>query len=622
MRYSVITMLGCLPIMGNMKSQSRFYLDLVISLYRDIAERYHVASSVQTVEIRNVTQRFEAEGLSFLTKTLPSFGKAVDTALSKKEALSIQGLKTLKGCKIPLLFGFLTRLLFDTQGVELEQSSPEALMHFRQLVYLLYKLEIPSTETQNRNTIKSFIEVDRELDLYDQACEFDPLIPKAREIISRVLGRVDPRDIKPRHGPGAVSTGEKTHEKHRFRCIYESIEKVYPFTDYFFFSLLAVCDNIQEIQSMHTEKTGTAKVVLVPKDSRGPRLISCEPLEVQWIQQGLSTVIVDAISHHRLTSGYVNFDDQTVNQYMALWGSRDGEWVTLDMKEASDRVSMKLVSSLFSLHPDLLSAMEACRSGYTRLPDGYAIMLRKFAPMGSSLCFPVEALVFYALALSALQMHYRVPLRKLRGSVYIFGDDIIMRREDYSVVLHAFPRFGLKFNTKKCCTAGFFRESCGVDAYKGIVVTPTRLRTVWCGHRKTPGVLESYVALRNALIGRGYTRAAQYVFHKLSTVFGLIPFTDKHDITINGAIVTLAGGPAYYADHGPVHQANSVLKRRFNKSLFRSEVYSYYTQPKLRFNKMDDWSEVLRRFSSDYGSGGGVYALPRSNCLKRGWIPV
>jgi hypothetical protein len=611
-----------------------FYRDLLVNLYRDIAERYFVASRTQSIEIAMLSRRLDAEGFSFLTKTLPSFGKSIDIALSTGCVLSTPAFEKRRGSKVPKFLGWLIERIFAYDGTELPNGDPVALKHLRQFVFLLYKLKIPYESSLQKRVLDSFVQTDMSLSDFDNACQVDPIVSKAAEIISSVLGTVDPHDVLPRHGPGAVATGETTVEKGNFSRIYSKLEQEYPFTEYFCYNMSHVCDSLRELESLELVDRATAKVVLVPKDSRGPRLISCEPLEIQWIQQGLGPVIERHINGHRLTGGYVNFTDQSINQDLALSGSRDGQWVTLDMKDASDRVSNVLVTSLFRHTPTLLAAMQACRSEATRLPDGRVVELKKFAPMGSRLCFPIEALCFYSLILSTLHIHAHKPMRSLLGSVYVYGDDIIMRKEDYLLALQHLPRFGLMFNPSKCCVSGFFRESCGVDAYKGVNVTPTRLSTTWCSTKKKPDVLSSFVALRNALQGLEYARSAAYIETALLSVYGIIPFTDKYRRSLNGAYVTEAGGPAFASDRMPARILNREIgiQTRVN-SYLNVEVYSWTSNPKKVKGLGDSWNELLRRQSDagyvselglDIYTGrcGGFYTLVRRNCLKRTWMVV
>jgi hypothetical protein len=301
------------------------------------------------------------------------------------------------------------------------------------------------------------------------------------------------------------------------------------------------------------------------------------------------------------------------------------------MKDASDRVSLELVQNTFSGVPALLEALLAARSVATRLPDGREITLNKFAPMGSAVCFPVESLIFWALSVSAIRQERKCSWREARASVFVYGDDIIVREQDYTTLLSTLPRVGLKFNMQKCCTARFFRESCGCDAYVGVNVTPTRMKTVW-SHRRQPSILSSYVAFSNAMQGRGYYGVADYVRKLVESVYGKIPYTDKFTTSPNGGYVSSAGLPAFVCDSGPASARNLGLKTRFSKE-HRLEVFGWISVKKDEVTPLDGYVEMLRRRPlgngiSDYTrpiaerAHGGIYAQPRRNRLKRGWAVI
>jgi hypothetical protein len=595
-----------------------FYLGMMCELHRDIAQCYSVSKRQRDAEIRLIKSRYRHEGLSFFTKALPRLGKAVDTALANGTHLSIQGF-SLDG-QVPKFLGYLLRRVFSACGLELDQPDPIALKHFRQFVYLLYKLEVPYGQHTEDSVVQAFKQTETDLVNLNEDSFSAEWVVQARNFVTRVVSPLDPYRIKPRHGPGSVATGEHVCDKTHFMRIYDSLERVYPFTEWMCFNLNHVadswCDKSRVIQSVSEP---TAKVVLVPKDSRGPRLISCEPLEIQWIQQGLGRALQDLIERSPYTRGHVNFACQQVNRDLALEGSRTGEWVTLDMKEASDRVSLKLVETLFEGHPLLLDALKATRSTRTKLPDGTVIPLNKFAPMGSSLCFPVESLIFYALAVSAIR-HAGTPWREAMRSVYVYGDDIIVKKKDYVILMQLLPTVGLMFNSSKCCTAGFYRESCGCDAYVGVNITPSRLRTVW-SHRRTedPSGLLSYVAFYNAMYGMAHHHVAEYVKQKLNERYGNIPFTNRYVVADNGAFVSTASAAAFVC-HAPAHLENVLQVRRINYALHRVEYLSYGSAPVKVKTRHDGYPEWLRRQSDDYGAYGGVYALVRRNRLKRTWM--
>jgi len=499
--------------------------------------------------------------------------------------------------------------VFTDSGAERQEADPEALRVLRQLVYFLYKLELTYDERTTQKVVQSFVRTDSELLQF--GVPESRITLHARRFCADVFSTLDYRDITPRHGPGAVATGERPCEKHRFSRIYSAIERVYPYTEYYVTGLSQVCDEYHTYKDLEELDTGTAKVVLVPKDSRGPRLISCEPLEYQWIQQGLGRAIVAHLESHPYTAGHVNFTDQSINRELALSSSIDQEWVTLDMKDASDRVSLELVKQLFQDTPGLLEALMATRSTHTMLPDGQRVQLNKFAPMGSCLCFPVEAFVFYALCVGTLVHCQHYSRREARGRVYVYGDDIIVRREDYAFLLQHLPSYGLMFNEAKCCTEGFFRESCGCDAYQGVDVTPIKLRSVWSHRRKLDiGVISSYVALSNAAHKAGYTRLSKSAELLVTQVTGPLPvFSHEHP-----------GGLGWIRPDACTHVQPTGVRTRWNNELHRREVRTWQSVPTFEYADPDDWCTVLRRITSpDEYTKPGTYAIPRRSRPKRGW---
>jgi len=614
-------MIGCLGIkrpwlavdvypMGNMKSSS-IYIDSWVSLYQDIAGLCHVSVVESKRDIAAMQRRVSCEGLQFLTVALPRLGKAFDKALLSGTFTAPIGFARSSTGQLPRFLGRLFSGVFSDGGQLRADPDMACIKAVRQLAYFLYKLELPVTPSAAQCVVDAFVKCEEDLNAL--SVPMDNVTVMAQRLTAAVFARFCVRDLAPKHGPGAVSTGESPAEKHRFSRIYSQIERVYPFTEYFMYSLMHVCDEYHNLKHLEHLDSGTAKVVLVPKDSRGPRLISCEPLEYQWIQQGLGNKFRAHVENHQLTRGQVNFTDQTINRRLALAGSLTQEWVTLDMKEASDRVSVQLVDRLFELVPELLEALMATRSTSTRLPNGTVLPLKKFAPMGSNLCFPVEAFVFYVLAVSAVACTYNLPRRKARKLVYVYGDDLIIHREVYPAVLQLLPAYGLLFNADKCCTSGFFRESCGCDAYQGVDVTPLRLKKVW-GHRNTINVEQasSYVALSNAAFSRKYFRLAEYVKQLVERKLGPLPITDCE-----------IGVLSFIRESVPQYLQPPGVRTRFHKRYQRFEVYGCQSRSFVETSDPDNWSTVLRRINSAKVSANlGVYAIPHRGYPKWGWAPI
>lgn len=568
-----------------------FYVNLLHAMSKDMAN-YTCAVSAKEVErdMEEISRRVDESGLDFLTKALPSLGKVVDRALSNGSKLDAEGFEKIPGTQIPRLFGGFFKLIFDADGYERSDASVWSISALRQLCFLFYKLQVPYTPEQNENVINRFITTDEEVgknQLSSLPNSTEWILRYAKNCIHAVLGYVDPiSQIAPRHGPGAVATGEKGCCKGMFKRFYTSINEVFPYEEHFFYNLSHFCDELESFKAMKELDHGTAKVVLVPKDSRGPRLISCEPLELQWIQQGLLNKMVPQIERSPFTRGLVNFGDQTINQRLALESSKDGTRVTLDMKDASDRVSLRLVERLFPAR--WVDALKACRSTATRLPDGRVLNLNKFAPMGSAVCFPVEALVFWALATASI-----VHKRNLSGlrlaqacrtcEVYVYGDDIICNLEDHEIVMSVLESVGLLFNRDKCCVGGSFRESCGVDAYNGVDVTPLKIRARW-DHRLLGMTYPSYVAYHNWLCSRGYEISAAYLETKIQQVRPT-PYSDKET-----GVVSLINPRemAVRLNH------DMGFEMRFNKRTHLLEVAGWAVHSRPKEAVVPGWGEMLR----------------------------
>jgi hypothetical protein len=608
-------------------SGNRVYLDLYLSLVADVAD---VLSWDSNHSVRFITERFDKEGVSFLTKTLPSLGRRFTRSFDGVTPLELAGFAN-NGIA-PNLFRELFLEVLDPDRRIRKDAPVRVIMLLRQLLLVFYKLQLPYSQSSREEVLQNFVSTDERLvqaDWYhyqpasstgiDSRERINPcpgsmhtdtvggvytpslcrlchatismalrdsgpsskplqssgnttsavgreqgysdstscggvhsfecttarapsqqwaerLVSTAREIITRVTSGIDVSEFSPRHGPGAVATGEKTWEKWNFSTLYSDLDQFWPFSEYFHASLSHFETRLSEnrLTGARFLEHGTAKVVLVPKDSRGPRLISCEPLAYQWIQQGIAQLLVKHIERYPLTRRRINFADQSINQNYARWGSLGANWVTMDLKDASDRVGLDLTIELFA-DSHILPWLLASRSRSTKLPNGDVIPLKKFAPMGSALCFPVEALIFWSLAVAAIVVrsrelfpngNVRHQLEKAAETVKVYGDDVICMKEDYLHIREAFELAGLKVNDSKCFTQGPFRESCGVDAYNGIDVTPVYIRRVTSSDGPTITNIPSWVEYHNELYLRGYWRTCGRIRSILKKVIDLPIISD------------------------------------------------------------------------------------------------
>jgi hypothetical protein len=637
------------------------FIRLLTLILEDVAKQLCLGRTAFKKDVSYLERRFSSEGSVFLTKTLPKLAKSLDRALAEDSKFLLPpefSGKVYGKTILPKFLWTLWVLIFDEDGKVKRYDTdydkgdsgschypPEscrqiiAVRSIRQVGYLLYKMEGSYTPEDEKAVFDKFINVDAELaSLPEEFPTFGQdmvrAIENARILLWGCLRDFDPWDIIPRHGPGAVATGEKQWEKFYFKRCFRKLDRVYSFAEYFYLNLNHLCDEVSLYHPAMDDyvEEARAKACAVPKDSRGPRLISEEPLEIQWIQQGLKGAIVKAITSKRSPAcGYVNFDNQEINRNLALMHSRgDSDFVTLDLSDASDRVSLWLVEKLFPKR--IFEALYASRSESTMLPDGRTIKLNKFAPMGSAVCFPVEALVFWSISVGVLvNIRHCGDLYKL-PPVYVYGDDIIMRKQDYDLVRPTFEKLKLRFSEGKCCTGRFFRESCGCDAFKGKDVTPVRISKPWQIPRRqrrlSSKALLAYVAYANALRSdaRGFEKASAYLESLLVEQFGPLPITNAVG-KCPLAFVRKIG------ENSTVRAMNLALfKSRYNRSLQRVQIrVPTVAQGHLDVERKPDWPTLFEGVMSIRGDDtlhaihakpGRTYTDPRKQFTRIGWVNI
>jgi hypothetical protein len=583
-------------------------LELIATLLSDVQTSHRGVFSTRALRLtlKKLESRTRHEGISFLTKTLPRLGKALDKALCLVEPLNAVkcGFKPAQDSTVPKFLGELFQQVLTNDGWPLQAPCANCVRSIRLICYLFYKYELPYSHEQQSEVVKQFERTEDEcrqfaedhhglrecLDnntlgnpgckacfgAYRATCttaKKQGIIQEARKTLTRLFCNFDPMDVYPRHGPGAVATRQRFQEKYQWTNVSKDLTDVYPFDAFFCASQGHVCDSYESFDSI-TEKSLPARVVLVPKDSRGPRLISCEPVDYQWIQQGLGRAIVEHVEKHEMTCHNVFFTDQVPNQIGALYGSRNGKYATLDLKEASDRVTLELVRTLFPEH--LYKCLVAARSCSTILPDGRELPLTKFAPMGSCLCFPVLALVVWVLLDSSMKD------ADARESIHVYGDDVIVPTAQAEDAISTLSMFGLKVNTDKSCTKGSFRESCGMDAFNGTNVTPVRLRTVWSSSR-SPHVYSSWIAYANSFFDRQCYGTYNYIVDALVAVYRYIP--DESVVHNTAPCLRKAPTPLCF------------FRSRTNTSLQKREYLVWVPTAQSRRYRMTGWERLLRFFA-------------------------
>lgn len=473
------------------------------AMFSDIAN-LHSSYEGWAADREYVLSRLTTEGAKFALLVLPKLGKAAERSLITGQAFVCPSEFSVQcNTSLPRFLNFLFRRVFRDDGVP--RYSMDAILKSTQdanvsLVtgYDAYKVDmdvyLSCSEYQSiRQVTMAFSKsrfnapketVDeclRSFEMRVTSCGIpdsfkdrgyqNAVLREARFVLHRIFPDEATMALKypfwkdylsepwGRHGPGAVAGGEQGRQKWSFGYIPGIYTRLYQWREGTT-TLKVVVDPF-------------SRVITVPKDFRGPRIICIEPKEFQFAQQGLMEILYRTIKRDPVLRRCIDMEDVSVSR--DLCSRRD--ICTIDLKDASDLVSLQLVRLLFP--PWLFRTLTRYRARGMKMPDGRVIRPSCFATMGSALCFPVETLVFWAIARAAMNLrgHPRDTLR-------VFGDDIITTERNFSCVSKALTLCGLKINEDKTCAKNFqtgwnspIRESCGAYTYLLMSCEITRFKT-------------------------------------------------------------------------------------------------------------------------------------------------
>jgi len=557
-----------------MKSLVELLALLVLDCARKVGAQCHR-------DVETLRWRVEHEGDSFITITLPAFCKDFERSLDRGWIAPgdfVSFGKTDTG--IPeFLQGFL-RNVFDRSGHLLTEPSTDCIRLVRQVCLFGKKVRRPCSPERVSAAADAYVECDQSLEdpggeLWQTFRQVASVICESLQSIETLVS-VNIDEVLPHHGPGATAEHILGNQKWSFRRWHKRLERV----GFRYLRFGRAQSYLGEIGTSGTvrvqgvwpemvepEDEQPVRVVFVPKTQVTPRVIAVEPVCMQYAQQALKDKLVRLLERNRYTGGHINFRDQTVNQALALDASKTGYFATLDMSEASDRVSLAHVTGMLENLPAFRQWVLACRSTRAELPDGRVIDLKKFASMGSALCFPVEALVFYMsiIASRILRADVAVDSRSVRfygRDTFVYGDDLIVPADEASAICDDLDSLGFKVNRRKSFWTGKFRESCGVDAYDGVNVTPTYLRVDVPADRADVSGLLSTMSTTEQLYSAGLWETAGALRKCVEEVFGELP-----EVPVNSPAV------------GWHHHSEVALPKRWNDDIQQWEYHCWVVSP-------------------------------------------
>jgi len=507
-------------------------------------------------DITTVVARVKHEGLWFLAVTLADFGKSLERWLDQGFVVPsdvssfARGSGGLSGLPT-FLSGFLARVFDPCSGVLLTHPDIEAIYALRQLTLMFGKIALPMTASNGRQSPSSHRKVvseerERRAMLEYVQCEQDVKAADARldpqyledfkrvssmlfdEMFARVDREVRYGELIAKHGPGAVADRLSSNAKWNQQTWPARAQLDFPDWHY----LLPnrnYCGTLGDIHILEPGSETPVRVITVPKTLKTPRIIAIEPTAMQYMQQALYRAFLDSIQQDSFLRRVIGFDDQNPNRVMARLGSLSGDLATLDLSEASDRVSNEHVRAMLANYPVLLRAVDSCRSRKARVPGHGVLHLAKFASMGSALCFPMEAMVFLTVIFLGIEresstlLHRDMVIRDFHDKVRVFGDDLIVPRDYVLSVVSELDVFGHRVNAGKSFWTGKFRESCGREYYDGEDVSIVRVRQNLPTSRQDAEGVIATVAFRNQAYWAGLWKTAAWLDDYLEKILKIWP---------------------------------------------------------------------------------------------------
>lgn len=484
----------------------------------------------------------EERGISFLTITLPDLGKVIDRSLDQGFLdLASFPRGVTRNRRGPVFLRELFNKVFDNDMVLRNDPCVDAITFLRQICFCCKKLRLECPQSKLEETLDEFFQIEAGLppsypntwdsdipewlprcghplwgdqdlvrtDLFEDtkrsSVDWSLLRAIARRVTSSI-GEPDWWSLTPKHGPGVVSEGPVV--KYDFPYWPKKLDLWFPY-DWFGSGDL----NHREPPS---SREPSSRLIAVPKSMKGPRLICAEPTAHQWIQQCIWRWLEARVIQSPYLSDSITFRSQENSRKRALNASIDRKHCTIDLSSASDRISTRLVEYIFQ-GSSILDGLHACRtrslSQNLTERHGSLCVLRKFSTMGSAVTFPIQSILFailtvFSMAYSQGKKVSDLTDNTLKGmfrEITVFGDDIIAPREYLSAITEVFTSCGLKINSSKTFSDGYFRESCGMDAYKGYDVTPAYLLEPY---GDSPTSMASVVEASNNFFSKGYWRTA------------------------------------------------------------------------------------------------------------------
>jgi len=133
-------------------------------LLKDIPSQLGISPAEFSRDVYTLEKRLADEGESFVTKTLPTLGKAIDLALQGRSPLKTTAFK--KRCRSSALPAFLQGLLrrvFEDTGYVRIDPCVHSIRLLRQICFWCKKVEKGFSDESLQQATEKFVSTDRDL---------------------------------------------------------------------------------------------------------------------------------------------------------------------------------------------------------------------------------------------------------------------------------------------------------------------------------------------------------------------------------------------------------------------------------------------------------------------------
>lgn len=641
--------------MKNVNSLVAIVEEVLIAILKDCSQTY------PDLDFERDCSRLRAlianRGLGFATLDLPSLDKVLLHGL-ETGSLHLKGPLTSrvsKRCKVPKFLSGLWLSIFDNNGCLRGDASESAIFFLRQIACFGKKIVQKCSNDVILKSLGDFYETDeslRPIELwwfdwegrldYPSSLSFsddlvgypsslsDPdgeqlssdlqRLERVADLISTTLGYYDPyaftgaghksewRDERSpvafKHGPGAVADQSWKHSKYAFKNWPSVLQDYFPFD--------AFASHCYDVSQMPDSELTISKIIDVPKTADKPRLIASEPNCHQWTQQ-ITRNWLDYRFTNSWVGKFIDLHDQGKSQILVKKSSLDRHLCTVDLSSASDRLSAWVVLRFFRKNKSFLEHIRAHRTNYTMDTHGIRrepYLMNKFATQGTAVTFPIQSLVFLACALAVSFDKKNIcveDIKDLIGQVRTYGDDILLPSRGYERLCNLLEYLELKVNKDKSFHKGFFRESCGMDCYRGYDVTPCKPQLL------SPSGPESY----RSLVDTVNNLWLKGCWHASSTL---------ERLTLRGIRIPIKSidsgvfGLSSFLGERVLH-----LKTRWNPNLHREEYLAHRLESRVKKSQPEDTSPffqyIVERPSPDTQWASG-HVVEKRLKLRLGWEPL